>query len=139
MRAVILAAGDGGRLGKRTAGIPKPLISAGGRPLIAYTLEALAENGIDDITVVTGYLGGQLRAGLAEGWHGNLRFVANPRFTEGAALSLRAAREVAGASPFLLLMADHLLSAEIVAKLLEQWRDRGPSLLATDGAAWPET
>ena len=43
MRAIILAAGDGGRLGEQTAGLPKPLVTVRGRPLISYTLDALAE------------------------------------------------------------------------------------------------
>ena len=38
-----------------------------GRPLIAYTLDALAAAGIEDVVVVTGYREQQLRAALLEG------------------------------------------------------------------------
>lgn len=54
MRAVILAAGDGGRLEPHTSALPKPLIDCG-RPLIEFTLDALAETGVSEVVVVTGY------------------------------------------------------------------------------------
>lgn len=139
MRAVILAAGDGGRLGHRTTGIPKPLVTTGGRPLIAFTLEALAVPEVEEVVIVTGYLEERLVAALSEGWQSQpLRFVSNPRFRGGASLSLAAARGATGNEPFLLLMADHLFSARIVRALLDAWRAGGPSLVATDGSAWPE-
>jgi choline kinase len=39
--------------------------------------------------------------------------------------------------PFLLLMSDHLLSAPIIRALVSNWREGGPSLLATDASEWP--
>lgn len=117
MRAVVLAAGDGGRLGAHTAGTPKPLVPLAGRPIIAYTLEALAEAGVSEAVIVTGYHEAQVRAAL-EDHPLPIRFVTNPRYHEGAALSLRAAREACGSDPFLLVMADHVLSAGIIATLI---------------------
>ena len=139
MRAVILAAGDGGRLGEQTAGLPKPLVTVRGRPLISYTLAALAEAGIEEAVMVVGYRERQLRAALEHDRPATPRitFVSNRRFDAGASFSLRAARVAAGAGPFLLLMADHLLSAPIIEALVSNWRDGGPSLLATDATNWP--
>lgn len=138
MRAVILAAGDGGRLYQHTSKLPKPLIPVSGRPLIEYTFDALSSAGVEEAVVVTGYRAAQLRRGI-EGSAAALRtrFVSNPRFDGGASLSLRAAREAAGAEPFLLLMADHLLSGPILRALIEAAAASGPSLIATDAAAWP--
>lgn len=118
-RAVILAAGDGGRLGGRTRALAKPLLPLNGRPIISYTLEALALTGIREVVVVTGYREAQVRAALAED-HGDLAltFVSNPRFEGGASRSLAATRQVCGDNPFLLLMADHVLSAALVRRLL---------------------
>ena len=64
MRAVILAAGDGGRLEPHTSALPKPLIPICGRPLIEFTLDALAETGVSEVVVVTGYREAQLRDGV---------------------------------------------------------------------------
>lgn len=117
--AVILAAGDGGRLGNLTTAMPKPLIEFHGRPLIDYTLEGLASAGVLEAAVVTGYRADQLIAGLDHLPRRGvtLRYLQNPRFEGGASLSLRAARAFAGDRPFLLVMSDHLLSAGLIRRL----------------------
>lgn len=118
-RAIILAAGDGGRLYGRTHALAKPLVPLNGRPMISYTLDALALAGLRDVVVVTGYREAQVRAALAEGHHGlAITFVSNPHFEGGASLSLAAAREVCGEESFLLFMADHVLSAALVRGLM---------------------
>ncbi len=141
MKAVILAAGDGGRLGALTRERPKPLVELGGRPIIAYTLDALAAAGIRDVAVVLGYRAAQLGEALAAATHGlSLSFIYNARFREGASLSLAAARTWVEDAPFLLLMADHLLSAPIIERLTAA-RTRQPaalSLVAADAPGrWP--
>jgi choline kinase len=55
MKAIIVAAGRGTRMGKFTDEMPKCLIPFGGRPLIEWQLEALAAAGITDVVIVTGY------------------------------------------------------------------------------------
>lgn len=137
MRAVILAAGDGGRLHQHTSSVPKPLVPVSGRPLIAYTLDALAAAGVEEAVVVLGYRAEQLRAAIGASASPAVAFVSNPRFHAGASLSLRAARTAVAGQPFLLLMADHMLAAEIVTALLEAYVPGGPSLVATDASPWP--
>lgn len=138
-RAVVLAAGDGGRLAEHTADIPKPLIQVDGRSLIDFTLEAVAAAGVDDVVVVVGYRAEQLRSAMLTSRHRGmgLRFVTNPLFHRGASLSLRAARPLVGDEPFLLLMADHLLSTSILRRLFAAPRDSAVSLVATDASDWP--
>lgn len=139
VKAVVLAAGDGGRLGKHTVTTPKPLVRIGGRPIIAYTLDALREAGVTDAVVVLGYRGVQVRDALERDPHGlKLDFAWNAEFHGGASLSLRAARPRVGSGPFLLLMADHLLSAGIIRRLIAAWRPGGPSLVATDASPWDD-
>jgi choline kinase len=140
VRAVILAAGDGGRLGRHTSLVPKPLVPVSGRPLISYTLEALASAGIGQAVIVTGYRAPQLVLGIFDAVPArvHVRFATNHRFEQGASFSLRAAREVCGDEPFLLLMADHLLSAPILSALVAAY-DGGPSsLVAADSSPWPD-
>lgn len=141
MKAVILAAGDGGRLGHRTADRPKPLVDLAGRPIISYTLDALREAGIEAVAVVIGYRAAQLADALLADARGLVpAFIYNPRFRGPASLSLRAARAWAGADPFLLLMADHLLSAPILRALVDAHpaQPPGTSLIAADSPArWP--
>ncbi|MBU1179914.1 phosphocholine cytidylyltransferase family protein [Patescibacteria group bacterium] len=57
MKAVILAAGRGTRLGEATKNTPKCLLSIRGKSLIDYSIENLKENGIknEDIAIVVGF------------------------------------------------------------------------------------
>src|SRR2546426_4804014 len=55
MKAVILAAGEGARMGPFTASVPKVMIPVGNRPLLEYVVQALAENGVRDLIFVVGY------------------------------------------------------------------------------------
>ncbi|MGK2966463.1 MAG: NTP transferase domain-containing protein [Tepidiformaceae bacterium] len=119
-RAVILAAGDGGRLGALTEATPKPLVELDGRPIISYTLDALASAGISEVGVVVGYRRAQVEAGLTAAFSGAITFTVlpNPYFERGASYSLAAARDFAGSERFLLVMADHILSDALIARLL---------------------
>ena len=119
-RAVMLAAGDGGRLGHHTRALPKPLVRLNGRPLVDYTLDALVEAGVERLIVVTGYREAQVQAALRADAPPGLAvdFVSNPRFEAGASLSLRAARRLVDGEPFLLLMSDHVVSSALIRRLL---------------------
>lgn len=56
MQAVILAAGTASRLRPLTEHCPKCLLQIGGKTLLERTIEAITGSGINEITVVTGYL-----------------------------------------------------------------------------------
>ncbi len=55
LKAIILAAGKGSRLGGLTENIPKGMLKLFGKTLIERQIEIYQKYGIDDITVVTGY------------------------------------------------------------------------------------
>ncbi len=67
MKAMVLAAGRGERMRPLTDHTPKPLLLAGGKPLIAWHLEALARAGIREVIVNLSWLGPQLRGALGDG------------------------------------------------------------------------
>ena len=54
MKAIIIAAGEGSRMGKLTQNIPKPLVNVNGKSIIERQLSILKQNGILDIIIVTG-------------------------------------------------------------------------------------
>ena len=55
MRAMILAAGRGKRMGELTKDTPKPLLKLANRYLIEYSIEALSKAGISDIVINVSY------------------------------------------------------------------------------------
>ena len=55
MKAIILAAGRGKRLGKRAAGRPKSLLEFGGKSLLERHIDILRANHVTHITLVIGY------------------------------------------------------------------------------------
>lgn len=67
MKAMILAAGKGERLRPLTLHTPKPLVRAGGMPLIEYHVRALVAAGFDELVVNHAWLGEQLEAYLGDG------------------------------------------------------------------------
>jgi N-acetyl-alpha-D-muramate 1-phosphate uridylyltransferase len=67
MKAMVLAAGRGERMRPLTDTLPKPLLTVGGRPLIAWHLAALARAGIREVVVNLSWLGEKLRAALGDG------------------------------------------------------------------------
>lgn len=73
MKAMILAAGRGERLRPLTDSTPKPLLEAGGKPLIVYHLESLARAGFDDIVINLSWLGERIRELLGDGGDFGLR------------------------------------------------------------------
>lgn len=67
MKAILLAAGRGKRLRPLTDLVAKGLLPVGGRPIIEQIIENLRATGIEEIVVVTGHLGDQIKAYLGDG------------------------------------------------------------------------
>jgi MurNAc alpha-1-phosphate uridylyltransferase len=67
MRAMILAAGRGERMGHLTARVPKPLITIAGKAMIVHHLERLRSAGVTEFVINLAYRGAQIRAHLGGG------------------------------------------------------------------------
>ena len=67
MKAMILAAGRGERMGELTVSTPKPLLSVAGIPLIDYSLRACFAAGILDVIINVSYLAEQIQAYVGDG------------------------------------------------------------------------
>lgn len=65
--AMILAAGRGERLRPLTDTTPKPLLRAGGKPLIVWQIEALARAGYRTLVINAAYLADRLVDALGDG------------------------------------------------------------------------
>jgi N-acetyl-alpha-D-muramate 1-phosphate uridylyltransferase len=67
MKAMVLAAGRGERMRPLSDRAPKPLLLAGGKPLIGHMLAGLARAGIRDVVINLSWLGERIRSGLGDG------------------------------------------------------------------------
>ncbi|MEI6300976.1 MAG: nucleotidyltransferase family protein [Betaproteobacteria bacterium] len=67
MKAMILAAGRGERMRPLTDALPKPLLQAGGRPLIAWHLQNLCAAGFREVIINHAHLGHLIESELGDG------------------------------------------------------------------------
>lgn len=110
LKAVILAAGRGTRLGRLTDDIPKALVDVGGKPLIVHALDGLMEAGLAEFMVVTGYRGDQVEYELGNGGGAGVEIrYARQRQLEGTARALALARDWLGRERFFVTWADILV------------------------------
>ncbi len=85
-QALILAGGEGSRLGAIAKNIPKSMVEINGRPFLEYQFELLARNGITSAVLCVGYLWEQIEDHFgdmftsASGAKLNLRYSVEPRF-----------------------------------------------------------
>jgi len=66
MKAIILTGGRGTRLGRLTERLPKPLIKIGSKPILEHQILLLKRYGIDEIFILSGYLGGKIERFLGK-------------------------------------------------------------------------
>jgi MurNAc alpha-1-phosphate uridylyltransferase len=108
MKAMIFSAGKGERMRPLTLHTPKPLLVAGGKPLIVWHLERLAAAGIEEVVINTAWLGDQFAPALGDGarWGLRLHFIHEgdvPLETGGGILN---ALPILGDAPFLVINGD---------------------------------
>ncbi len=104
---MILAAGRGERMRPLSDFSPKTLLQVGGKPLIAWHLEALAAAGFHDVIVNHAHLGSMIEQALGDGSHWGLRVSYSPEHPAlETAGGIARALPLLGAEPFLVLNGD---------------------------------
>lgn len=121
-KALILAAGFGSRLAPMTEIIPKCLISVSGTPIIFKQIENLLENGIGDITVVTGFKAQMLEETVRGRWP-QVHCVESVDYATtnnmvSAYLGVKAMFPDGDIQPFLMMNADVFFDSSVLRALL---------------------
>jgi choline kinase len=111
MRAIILAAGRGSRMGRRGDERPKCLVELEGKPLIARQIAALRRGGVDEIGVVRGY-----RAEMID--FPGITYFTNARWADtNMVVSLAAAATWLRSGPVIVSYADIFYRGDLVRGL----------------------
>lgn len=107
MRAMILAAGRGERMRPLTDTCPKPLLRAGGLPLIGWHLRRLAAAGVRDVVINHAWLGERIERTLGDGadWGVSIRYSPEGEALETAG-GIARALPLLGDAPFLVINGD---------------------------------
>lgn len=108
MRAMILAAGRGERMRPLTDTRPKPLLEVGGKPLIQYHLEALAQAGISEVVINLAWQGEHIRRAMGDGqrFGVQIRYSEEPEGPLETGGGILAALPMLGPAPFLVISGD---------------------------------
>lgn len=143
MKAIVFAAGRGERLRPLTDRLPKPLLEAGGRPLIEWQIERLVRAGFDELVVNHAYLGTLIEERIGDG----SRFGARIRYSaESPALEtaggIARALPLLGEAPFVAVSGDihcEFDYAHLAARVEAIARDPGESVahfVLVDNPPW---
>ena len=108
MKAMILAAGRGERMRPLTDHTPKPLLEAGGKPLIQHHVEALRKAGIDELVINHAHLGDRIVEYLGDGerFGVRIRYSPEPPGALETGGGIKRALPFLGSAPFLVINAD---------------------------------
>ena len=108
MKAMILAAGRGERMRPLTDQTPKPLLVAGGKPLIVWHLEKLADAGYREVVINHAHLGEQIEQTLGDGskWGLHIRYSPEPPGALETAGGIASALPLLGDGAFLVVNGD---------------------------------
>ncbi len=116
MKAVILAAGNGTRMGELTKETPKPLLTIQGKTLLEYKMDILPED-CTEIILIVSYLGDKIKEYFGSQYKGKkLIYVeAQPL---GTGYALFAAKEYLD-GPFIVMCGDDLYTKHDVLECLK--------------------
>ena len=133
MKAMILAAGRGVRMHPLTDTTPKPLLAAGGKPLIVWQLEKLALAGFTEVVINHAHLGHMIEAALGDGSRFGVSIHYSPeREALETAGGIALALPLLGTEPFLVINADIYTDYDFAALAGVDLRDGLAHLLLVD-------
>ena len=121
LKAIILSAGQGKRLLPLTAAKPKCLLTVAGRSLLEWQIRSLAESGLSEAVVVTGFESAAVEqyASALSSASFNVRTVFNPFFAVADNIGSCYVAQHHMNGDFLLLNGDTIFEPAIVSALLK--------------------
>jgi dTDP-glucose pyrophosphorylase len=122
MKAVILAAGKGTRMGELTTDLPKPMLRVQGKPILEHILEGLIAAGVRDFFIVTGYRAEVIESYFGDGTKWNTRISFGRQLVQdGTGKAPEVAKEFVGDDDFVLTYGDILVRPQTYQDMLRRY------------------
>ena len=132
MKAVILAAGKGTRMGALTNELPKPMLRVKGKPVLEHIVAGLVGAGLRELCLVTGFRAEIIEAHFGDGQALGARICyARQMVQDGTGKAPEYARDFVGRDPFLLTYGDILVKPETYGQMLARFGAGGFAGLIT--------
>lgn len=125
IRALVLAAGQGVRLRPLTLHRPKPLLPIAGRPILAHTLDRLAELGCEATAINLFHLGDQIQGTFGTSFRGMPLVYSHERELLGTLGALAPLAGFFRHAELILLINGDSLCAWPLTELVERHREGG--------------
>jgi len=126
MKAIVLCAGYGTRLGDLTRAIPKPMLRLGDRPLLEHILRHLQRHGFDQLAVNLHFMPEAIQDHFGDGaqWGLSLTYSHEPQLLGTAGGTKKMERFLQGREPFLVHYGDVVTDQDFTA-LVRFHEERG--------------
>lgn len=120
MRAILLAAGVGNRLGEAGENLPKCLLEFGGKSLLRRRLDMLEYCGIRELVIAVGFRSEQIAAALSQiDAKLDITLIFNPDYRQGSIVTLWTVRDqLISGGDVVLMDADVLCDRRMLERLL---------------------
>jgi dTDP-glucose pyrophosphorylase len=132
MKAVILAAGKGTRMGELTNQLPKPMLPVQGRPILEHILDGLIQAGVREFFIVTGFRAEVIENyfGSGEKWKVAIRY-GRQITQDGTGKAPEVAKEFVAGDDFVLTYGDILVHPQTYQRMLTRFAEAPFSGLIT--------
>lgn len=115
MKAIIPVAGIGTRLRPHTHTVPKALVPVAGKPIVGHILEELSPLGVNEIVLVTGYMGDRVTEYVASAYPHLEVCCVNQEDRLGLGHAIYLTKECVGNEPVLIVLGDTVVTADYSA------------------------
>jgi glucose-1-phosphate thymidylyltransferase len=115
MKAIIPVAGIGTRLRPHTHTVPKALVPVAGKPIVGHILDELEPIGVDEVILITGYMGDRVKDYVTEAYPRLNICCVDQEERKGLGHAIFLASECVSDDPVLIVLGDTVVTADYSA------------------------
>ncbi len=132
MKAVILAAGKGTRMGELTSDLPKPMLRVHGKPILEHIITGLQSAGIREFFFVTGYRAEVIENYFGDGSKLGIKVQYGRQLVQdGTGKAPELAKKFVGSDDFVLTYGDILVKPDTYKQMIARYGEQPVAGLLT--------